>query len=120
MGDGSSRAARTTNCWRGRVDTPTCIGCSPGSGRRRSRWEGESVGKSGPKPDDGMARLCAWAMGYAVRRKTGLAAVLATLLLRIGLDALKPWPMKLLVDHVLKGEAKSAAIADAVEWLPGA
>jgi ATP-binding cassette subfamily B protein/subfamily B ATP-binding cassette protein MsbA len=66
-----------------------------------------------------MGRLCRWALGYALRRRVGLAGVLAVLLARVGLDALKPWPMKLLVDHVLKGEPMPPAAAAAAGWLPG-
>ncbi len=39
--------------------------------------------------------------------------------LKIGLDVLKPWPMKFLVDHILRGEPLTAAAAHAVELLPG-
>jgi ATP-binding cassette subfamily B protein/subfamily B ATP-binding cassette protein MsbA len=42
------------------------------------------------------------------------------MLLKIGLDVLKPWPMKFLVDHVLLGAALSPAVAAAVGLLPGA
>jgi ATP-binding cassette subfamily B protein/subfamily B ATP-binding cassette protein MsbA len=66
-----------------------------------------------------MVRLCVWAMGYALRRKAGLATLLAVTLLKIGLEALKPWPMKVLVDHVLKGDAMAPDVAAVIEWLPG-
>jgi ATP-binding cassette subfamily B protein/subfamily B ATP-binding cassette protein MsbA len=71
-------------------------------------------------PADGIIGLCGWALRYALRRKVGLAAVLATMLLQVGLDALKPWPMKLLVDHVLNGRPMTAGLAAVVGWLPGA
>src|SRR5262245_65838700 len=67
-----------------------------------------------------MPRLCMWALGYGLRRRTALFVVLATMLLKIGLDVLKPWPMKFLVDHILKGEPMSDGVAGAVEFLPAA
>jgi ATP-binding cassette subfamily B protein/subfamily B ATP-binding cassette protein MsbA len=67
-----------------------------------------------------MTALCIWALHQAMRRPLGLLAVLATMLLRIGFDVLKPWPMLVLVDHVLKGEPVPAPLAHAVAWLPGA
>jgi ATP-binding cassette subfamily B protein/subfamily B ATP-binding cassette protein MsbA len=66
-----------------------------------------------------MIRLGWWALGYALRRKAGLAGVVAALLVKIGLDVLKPWPMKLLVDHVLKDDPPLPAVAATIAWLPG-
>ena len=40
------------------------------------------------------------------------------MLLKIGLDVLKPWPMKVLVDHVLRGTDMGPGVARAVGWLP--
>src|SRR5438270_4669871 len=71
-------------------------------------------------PADGIIRLCGWALRYALRRKAGLAAVLAVMLLKVGLDALRPWPLKLLVDHVLKAKPMAPGLAAAVSRLPGA
>src|SRR5207248_10045219 len=64
--------------------------------------------------------LCAWALRYALRRRLGLFAVFITLFAKIGCDLLKPWPMKLLVDHVLTGEPLPPQWASAFAWLPGA
>jgi ATP-binding cassette subfamily B protein/subfamily B ATP-binding cassette protein MsbA len=68
---------------------------------------------------EGVVALCAWALGYAWRRRGGLAAVLATMLARTGLDLLKPWPLVIVVDHVLEGRPLAPALASAVAWLPG-
>src|SRR4051794_12815243 len=38
-----------------------------------------------------------WLMHYALRRWRPMVVVVAAMLLRIGLDLLKPWPMKVLV-----------------------
>ncbi len=70
--------------------------------------------------DRSVVRLVAWLGRYAVRRWPGLLAVLATLLGRIGLDVLKPWPMKVLVDHALSGLPVPQALAPLVDVLPGA
>jgi ATP-binding cassette subfamily B protein/subfamily B ATP-binding cassette protein MsbA len=67
-----------------------------------------------------MGRLCLWAVGYALRRRGALCAVLATTLLKIGLDALRPWPMKLLVDHALGGKPMNEGVARWAAALPGA
>jgi ATP-binding cassette, subfamily B, bacterial len=71
------------------------------------------------KTADGMGRLCLWALGYALRRWPALLAVLAILLLKIGLDVLRPWPMKFLADHVLGGRPMPPGLAGAVGRLPG-
>ncbi|MQA31817.1 MAG: ATP-binding cassette domain-containing protein, partial [Luteitalea sp.] len=46
-------------------------------------------------------------------------AVLATMILKIGLDVLKPWPMKVLVDHGLGDQPLPSALAGAAIALPG-
>ena len=56
-----------------------------------------SKGKSGY----GMGRVCLWSLGRARQRWPALAGVLAAMLLKVGLDVLKPWPLKLLIDHVV-------------------
>jgi ATP-binding cassette subfamily B protein/subfamily B ATP-binding cassette protein MsbA len=76
------------------------------------------VGASAAKHVDGITRVSLWALSYALRRKAGLAGLVAALLAKICLDVLKPWPMKVLVDHVLKSEPMSPAIAVAVARLP--
>jgi ATP-binding cassette subfamily B protein/subfamily B ATP-binding cassette protein MsbA len=67
-----------------------------------------------------VVRLVAWLARYAVRRWPGLLAVLATMLARIGLDVLKPWPMKVLIDHALSGLPAPPALAPVLHALPGA
>src|SRR6266540_1011271 len=58
-------------------------------------------------------RLCAWSLGYAWRRWPALTGVVMAMVLKIGLDVLKPWPMKLLIDHVLRDEPVEPAFG----WL---
>ena len=67
----------------------------------------------------GMLELSRWAMTYAFRRWNALLGVLASMLLKIGLDVLKPWPMVFLVDYVLKQEPMPFWVADFVKSLPG-
>lgn len=50
---------------------------------------------------------------YASRHWRGLAVILATMGVTVFLEVLKPWPTKILVDHVLGHEPAPA-------WLPGA
>jgi ATP-binding cassette, subfamily B, bacterial len=53
---------------------------------------------------------------YAARHRGSAAAVVISMLLMIGLDIAKPFPLKLLVDNVLDGKP----IPDAVKVLPDA
>src|SRR6266498_5374151 len=64
-------------------------------------------------------RLCAWSLGYAWRRWPALTGVVMAMVLKIGLDVLKPWPMKLLIDHVLRDEPAQPGFVW-LAWLPGA
>jgi ATP-binding cassette subfamily B protein/subfamily B ATP-binding cassette protein MsbA len=66
-----------------------------------------------------MGALCLWALRHAARRRLALSAVLSTMLVTIGLDLLKPWPMKILVDHVLQGDPLPDSLATAAGWLLG-
>ena len=68
----------------------------------------------------GMGRLCIWSLARAKRRWRALAAVLGALLLQVGLDVLKPWPMKVLIDHVIGDRPLSPAVALIAGALPGA
>jgi len=64
-------------------------------------------------------QLCRWLSRYAWRRWTELAIVAGTMLLRIGLDVLKPWPMVFLVDYVIRGETTSPLLPRLADMLPG-
>lgn len=70
--------------------------------------------------DPSMFQLCRWSVGYALRRKWQFSFVILTILLRTGLDVLKPWPMVFLVDYVLQGKEKPAALVRVLDSLPGA
>jgi ATP-binding cassette subfamily B protein/subfamily B ATP-binding cassette protein MsbA len=67
-----------------------------------------------------LPRVCAWATGYACRRWLPLLAVVGSLLLKVALDVLKPWPMVFLIDYVLRGQTMPPALTHWVEGLPGA
>lgn len=49
-----------------------------------------------------------------------MGIVLTTMLLSIGLDVLRPWPMKLLVDNILGQQQLPAGVVSALSVLPGA
>jgi len=66
-----------------------------------------------------LPRLCAWATGYAFRRGWPLLGVSGSLLLRVTLDVLKPWPMVFLIDYVLREKAMPSLLERFVEALPG-
>jgi ATP-binding cassette subfamily B protein len=55
-------------------------------------------------------------LGYVKPHWRGLLVLLATMLANIGLELLRPWPLKLLVDNVL-GDHPTP---DLLGWLPGA
>ena len=73
-----------------------------------------------PKVDTSILRLVGWLGTYALRRRGALLVVFGTMLLKVGLDVLKPWPMKVLVDHALGDRPAAGAIAAIVALLPGA
>ena len=64
------------------------------------------------KQNTSVLRLCLWLSRYAVGQWRGLLGLLATMLLKTGLDVLKPWPMKILVDNVLSGKPVPVALAN--------
>lgn len=69
--------------------------------------------------DISMARLYHRFLRYAARQWPGLIAVLVSMIAATGLEVLKPWPMKVLIDHVLKSQQMPQSIKW-VELLPGA
>ncbi len=65
-----------------------------------------------------MTELVAWALRYAARRTGPLLAVITSMLLKVGLDVLKPWPMVFLVDYVLRGKTMFPWMEGVVRFLP--
>ena len=59
-------------------------------------------------------------MQYAFRRWVPLVAALLTMLVKVALDVLKPWPMMFLVDYVLGGKIMPGPLRQLVLLLPGA
>src|SRR5262249_59780213 len=72
------------------------------------------------KPRYGMGRVCLWSLGYARRHRRALAGVVAPMLLKVGLDVLQPWALKLLIDHGVGDRPMSQGVAGGVGRLPGA
>src|SRR5947207_5557242 len=73
-----------------------------------------------PISDSNPLRLCQWLTRYAWRRWLELLVVVGTMLFKIVLDVLKPWPMIFLVDYVLQGKITSPIFPRLVVLLPGA
>jgi ATP-binding cassette subfamily B protein len=71
------------------------------------------------RADGGLLALLRWVMSYAVRRWLALATVVGCLLLKVGLDVLKPWPMLFLIDYVLQARVMPGWVRSLVESLPG-
>jgi ATP-binding cassette, subfamily B, bacterial len=59
-------------------------------------------------------------MLYALRHRARLAAALGLALLGVALELARPWPVKVVVDHVLAGRPVPPWLAAAVAWLPRA
>ena len=66
-----------------------------------------------------LAHSIGWLGQYARRRWRAMLVVLGAMLVRVGLDLLKPWPMKILVDNVLKQMAAHPLVERLVNALPG-
>jgi len=64
-------------------------------------------------------RLCLWAFRYALGRRAALGAVVASLLLKVGLDVLKPWPTVFLIDYVLRDRPRPEVVTWLIQMLPG-
>ena len=60
----------------------------------------------------GQLETARWIARYPFRRVPALAAVAMTMVAQIVVDLLAPWPMKLLVDNVLNGQAVPPAVAN--------
>ena len=70
-------------------------------------------------PDAHGAPLLWWLGRYALRRWSGVSVVLLTMLLKIGVDVLRPWPMMALVDYVLQHQPMPAWLLSAITALFG-
>ncbi|HEX8249432.1 MAG TPA: ABC transporter ATP-binding protein [Pyrinomonadaceae bacterium] len=66
----------------------------------------------------GIARISVRLLQYAVRRWTRLLIVLAIMLLKTGMEVLKPLPLKVLVDNVLNQQPLPSILAGFAELLP--
>ena len=72
-----------------------------------------------PPIDTSASRLVRWLARYALGRWGGLLAVVATMIAKVGLDLLKPWPMKVLVDYGLEARPLPSTLAALATALPG-
>jgi ATP-binding cassette subfamily B protein/subfamily B ATP-binding cassette protein MsbA len=68
----------------------------------------------------GIARLCIRLLRYAARRWPRLIIVLIIMLLKTGMEVLKPLPMKILVDYVLNQQPLQGLTSRFVEIIPSA
>ncbi len=60
-----------------------------------------------------------WLMHYALRRWSAMVVVFGAMILKTGLDLLKPVPMKILLDHVLKQQPAGPTIARLIHLVHG-
>ena len=61
-----------------------------------------------------------WLLNYALPYRRGWLAIAAAMLASTAISLLQPWPLKVLVDHVLGGAPPEGALKTLVGWLPGA
>jgi ATP-binding cassette subfamily B protein len=64
--------------------------------------------------------LVRWVTVYAMRRWGALLGVLGAMLAKVALNVVKPWPMVLLIDHVLQNRGLPAWAQQFLDLLPGA
>ncbi|HUS16672.1 MAG TPA: ABC transporter ATP-binding protein [Chloroflexia bacterium] len=60
-----------------------------------------------------------WLVRYPGRRRAWVGASLLTMLVQVGLDVLKPWPLKIIVDQVLSGKPLPAPLRPILGTSPG-
>ena len=70
--------------------------------------------------DTSLFTILRWVLSYALHRWVALVIVVASLLLKVGLDVLKPWPMLFLVDYVLRPRTQPEWVRAFIAALPGA
>jgi ATP-binding cassette, subfamily B, bacterial len=64
-------------------------------------------------------QACRLLLRYAAAGWKGWAFLIAATLVSTGLGLLRPWPMKILVDHVLRRQPMAAPLTQGVRFLPG-
>ncbi len=79
-----------------------------------------SVTASAPVATTGTFHTVAWLARYPLRRWPALLGVLTTMVAKIGVDLLKPWPLKVLIDHGLSGHPLPPTLAALADALPNA
>jgi ATP-binding cassette subfamily B protein len=79
-----------------------------------------SARRAARKTSESAIGVSLWMLRYALRRWPGLLASLTTMLLNVGIDLLRPWPTKVLVDNVLGGKPLPSQVASLANALPGA
>src|SRR5262249_23670103 len=90
-----------------------------GECRRHGASRGRKVMSRKAAENTTTPTLCLWAVRHALRRRLALLAVSARMLIKGGLEILKPFRMLVLVDYVLMAKPMSPALAAAVDRLPG-
>lgn len=77
-----------------------------------------AVAAATPTANPRALRTVLWLSRYPLRRWPALLAVVATMVGKIGVDLLKPWPLKVLVDHGLSAQPLTPMLASVVAALP--
>jgi ATP-binding cassette subfamily B protein/subfamily B ATP-binding cassette protein MsbA len=67
-----------------------------------------------------MPRLLLRLSRYGRQRRLALSGLALTMLLDVGVNLLRPWPLKFIVDSVLGDQPLPSGVQTVVSWLPGA
>ena len=73
-----------------------------------------------PASQQSMPRLFLRLLRYGRHRRWAFGGVAVTMLLDVGINLLRPWPLKLIVDSVLGNQPLPSGLQSLASWLPGA
>src|SRR3954447_11055146 len=90
--------------------------CTKSSSVRPTWWRSDM---SAPHNRPSTLALSRRLARYAWRRRVAMSGVGATMLVNVGLTVIKPWPMKVLVDNVLRGKPLHGTAGHVFAALPG-
>jgi ATP-binding cassette subfamily B protein/subfamily B ATP-binding cassette protein MsbA len=71
-----------------------------------------------PHPPATVSHSLGWLLHYALRRWRAMLVVFFAMFLKVGLDLLRPWPLKILFDHVLDQRSPPQLVARLLAMLP--
>src|SRR3954466_5145051 len=73
-----------------------------------------------PVTQQSMPRLLLRLLRYGRQRRWALGGLTVTMLLDVGVNLLRPWPLALIVDSGVGSSPLPGGVQTVVSWLPGA